>query len=133
MDLKKCPFVYYSKTIIGVKTKQLRRRHLPTLDYDQFQQMKAMPFCMSEDGKVFVNINDKGNIAFVQYFLAMAESSTTSLMDVLEGAKDLYPDVVNPEDILNYQGVDQEKAAFKIMIPYELERRKRELSSYENK
>lgn len=128
--MKRSPFVYYSNSVVGVKTKQFRRRDLPALDYNEFQLMKTIPFSLSPDGKVYINISDKKNMIFVYYFLSMAGALTSNLMAALEEAKTLYPDVEKPEDILNYTDERKQKEiGFKIMIPYELERRKRELNN----
>lgn len=132
--MKRSPFVYYSETVVGVKTKKFRRRDLPALDHNEFQLMNTIPFSLSPDGKVFVNISDKNNMIFVYYFLSMAESLTKNLMAALEEAKTLYPDIEKPEDIINYTDKRKQKEiGFKIMIPYELERRKRELINCKNK
>lgn len=134
MSIRKNLIIFFSETIIGVYMKSLRRRDLPDLSYDEFKCLKNLPFFVADDGKVYVDISRGANKIFVYYFLAMAAASTTSLINALKEADLLYPEVTKPEDILNCEGLEKQKeAAFKIIIPYELERRKRELEHYNNK
>ncbi len=132
MSFRKKLFVEYSETVFGVNMKHLRRRDLPGVSYDEFQKLKSLPFFLTDDGKVYINTSNKANMTFLHYFLSMSDSSTASLLRALEEAEVLYPDVKEPEDVLKCKAEDQAKAGFKIMIPYELQRREKELNYYKS-
>lgn len=130
MSFRKNLIVEYSDTIFGVNMKHLRRRDLPGLSHEEFQRLKSLPFFLSEEGKVYINTSNKDNLTFVHYFLCMQDSPTSSLVKALEEARLLYPDAAEPGDILRYEIGKQREAGFKFMIPYELDRREKELNYF---
>ena len=126
--MKENIFVKYSPTIIGVDVKRIRRRHMKNLDWEQFQKLKTMTFLVTDDGIVYINISSSARI-FVGAFISMGNSTTTQLIDALNAAKKMYPNIKTVDDIATLSDAEQEvDAILKLLIPYELERREKELA-----
>ena len=90
--------------------------------------MKTMTFLVTDDGIVYINISSSARI-FVGAFISMGNSTTTQLIDALNAAKKMYPNIKTVDDIATLSDAEQEvDAILKLLIPYELERREKELA-----
>ena len=101
---------------------------MKNLDWEQFQKLKTMTFLVTDDGIVYINISSSAKI-FVGAFISMGRYTTTQLIDALKAAEKMYPNIKTVDDIVMLSNAEQEvDAVLKLLIPYELERREKELA-----
>lgn len=119
-------FVNYGTDITVFDAKSIKRKQLPGLSRKEFVEMKQMPFVIGGDGQIFINRNLPIWEEYLKFFAVMHEETTTALESALMQARKRFPDIRTASDVCEYTTLeDLQGIGFLLLIPIELERRKR--------